>query len=247
MKYLFVTICIVLFAATGVHGQYILRGRIEYERKIHVHARMKDFGDDNQSWYERVKSQVPKFNSTYFDLVFDQSRSLYKPGREGDPSPRFGGSDPANDNIVYTDLTTRRVKALKQVYEQKFLVQDSMRTMDWRLKNEYRTIAGYKCRKAVGIICDSVYVVAFYADEIPPGSGPEMFGSLPGMILELAIPRLHTTWVATRVDLVAVKDADFEMAGKGKKVSSGELYETIQQSLKDWGKWATRNIWLTSL
>jgi GLPGLI family protein len=143
---------------------------------------------------------------------------------------------------------SRRVKAIKQVYEQRFVVQDSMRRIDWRLKDELRTIAGYKCRKAVGIICDSVYVVAFYTDEILANTGPEMFGNLPGMVLELAIPRLHTTWVATKVQLGPVKDEDFEMSNKGKKVvTSRELYETIQAGLKDWGKWAARNIWLTTL
>jgi len=66
-------------------------------------------------------------------------------------------------------------------------------------------------------------------------------------VLELAIPRLHTTWTATKVELMSVKDEDFVTSSKGKKVTAKELYETIQASLKDWGKYATRNIWLTSL
>lgn len=228
-------------------AQYVMSGKIEYERRINVHARMKDYGDDNQSWYERMKSQVPKFNVTYFDLYFDRNRSIYKPGREGDAPSKSFWSDPATDNIVYSDIAAKRVKAVKQVYEQKFIVQDSMRKLDWRLKSEIRTIAGYKCRKAVGVICDSVYVVAFYAEDILASSGPEMFGNLPGMVLELAIPRLHTTWTATHVELAAVKDDDFKMPGKGKKVTSKELYDAIQVGLKDWGKWAARNIWLSTL
>ncbi len=247
MKRVIVLACIMLSGVFCASGQYVMSGKIEYERRINVHGRMKDYGDDNQSWYERMKSQIPKFNNTYFDLVFDRNRSIYKPGREGDAAPKFWGSDPASENIVFTDLAAKRVKAVKQVYEQKFMVQDTMRKIDWRLKDEIRTIANFKCRKAVGIICDSVYVVAFYADDILANSGPEMFGNLPGMVLELAIPRLHTTWTATKVDLVAVKEEDFTMPGKGKKVTSKELYETIQSSLKDWGKWAARNIWLTTL
>jgi GLPGLI family protein len=247
MKQKMVLIQLFMLLAVVASGQYVMSGKIEFERKIHVHGRMKEYGDDNNSWFERMKSQIPKFNNTYFDLYFDRNRSIYKPGREGDAAPRFWGSDPASENIVYTDLKAKNVKAVKQVYEQKFMVQDSMRKIEWRLKNEIRTIANFKCKKAVGVICDSVYVVAFYAEDILASSGPEMFGNLPGMILELAVPRLHTTWTATRVDLVTVKDEDFTMPTKGKKVSTKELYETIQSSLKDWGKWAARNIWLTSL
>jgi len=247
MKRIVVLAGMIMSWAMAAHGQYIMSGKIEYERRINVHARMKEYGDDNNSWYEKVKSQIPKFNNTYFDLTFDRKRSIYKPGREGDGGTKSFWSDPANDNIVYTDIAGQRVKAIKQVYEQKFIVNDSMRSMDWRLKDEIRTIAGYKCKKAVGIICDSVYVVAFYAEDILATSGPEMFGNLPGMVLELAIPRLHTTWTATKVELMSVKDEDFVTSSKGKKVTAKELYETIQASLKDWGKYATRNIWLTSL
>lgn len=237
---------LALFAHIA-RAQYVMSGKIEYERKINVHARMKDYGDDNHSWYERMKSSIPKFNITYFDLTFDRNRSIYKPGREVEQPQKNFWSDPAADNIVFSDLAAKRVKAIKQVYEQKFIVQDSMRKLPWMLKSEIRTIAGYKCRKAVGIICDSVYVVAFYAEDILASSGPEMFGNLPGMVLEVAIPRLHTTWTATRVDLMAVKDEDFETPNKGKKVDNAGLYAAIQEGLKDWGKWAARNIWLVVL
>jgi GLPGLI family protein len=249
MRAIITGIMILVAMAQTATAQYIMSGRIEFERKVNVHARMKDYGDDNNSWYERMKSQTPKYNITYFDMVFDRNRSLYKPGREVEnQSKGWGGGDPASDNVVYTDLVNKRVKAIKQVYEQRFVVQDSMRRIDWRLKDELRTIAGYKCRKAVGVICDSVYVVVFYTDEILANTGPEMFGNLPGMVLELAIPRLHTTWVATKVQLGTVKDEDFEMSNKGRKVvTSRELYEAIQAGLKDWGKWAARNIWLTTL
>lgn len=242
----------ILLALAGccatVQAQYILAGHIEYEKKVNVHAQMKDLnGDDNNSWYEKMKSQIPKFNIAYFDLAFNREKSMYKPGRESTVVSKMWGSDPASDNIVLTEFNTRRVSAFKQVFEQKFLVQDTMRKIDWRLKDEIRTIAGYKCRKAVGVICDSVYVVAFYADDIPPSGGPEMFGDLPGMILEVAIPRLHTTWVATKVEVASVTEEDFAMKTKGKKVTAKEMYEMVLTGLKDWGKWGTKYIWLSVL
>jgi GLPGLI family protein len=248
MKTISLTVlCWLLLSAA--YAQYTLAGKIEFERKTNVHAVLKDNSDgDDDSWLQQIKAEAPKFKSTFFDLIFDTARAIYKPGRELENAYKgYTGDGPAADNIVLTNFATHTVRAIKHVYEQKFQVQDSIRSMDWIAKDEIRTIANFKCRKAVGRICDSVYVVAFYTEDIIAAGGPEMFGGLPGMILELAIPRLHTTWVATKVETYAPKEADFEMSEKGKKVTQKALYETIQSSLKDWGKWAARNIWWTVL
>jgi GLPGLI family protein len=228
---------------SALHAQFTTAGKIEYERKVNIYAQIAEM--ENNEWFEKLKAQIPKFSSTYFDMVFDTARSIYKPGREvegGGMLKMFGGG-PAMENVVYTDFAAKKVTANKKVYEQKFLVQDSMRKIEWTEKDEIRTIANYKCHKAVGRICDSVYVVAFYTEDIIVSGGPEMFGGLPGMIMELAIPRLHTTWVADKVELIAPKETDFTIPEKGKKVTEQELYETVKTSLKDWGKMATRNIW----
>ena len=91
---------------------------------------------------------------------------------------------------------------------------------------------------------DSVFVVAFYTDQIMVSGGPESFGGLQGMILGLAIPRLHTTWFATKVENLSAKDEQQIIAPtKGKKITKDDLKEQLNKSLKDWGKEGKRNIW----
>ena len=245
MKQLLITISILFLSVPGVHAQFVMAGKIEYERKINIHAEMEEM-EDNE-FIMKYKAQIPKFTSSYFNLVFDTGRTGYKPGRETENPFKMFGSGPATENIVYTDLNGKRVKSYKTVYEQKYLVQDTLRKLDWKEKDEIRTIAGYKCRKAVSIICDTVYVVAFYAEEIPVSGGPEMFSGLPGMILELAVPRLHTTWVATKVETNRPLDTDFTNPEKGKKITQKELNEAIKDSFKQWGKSASRNVWWVAL
>jgi GLPGLI family protein len=247
MKRLALFLTGLLIGSFTGRAQFTTTGKIEYERKVNIHAQMEEMEDNG--WFEKIKAQVPKFNSSYFDLSFDTSRSVYKPGREVEANNMFKmfGGGPATENEVLTDFTAKRVKAAKKVFEQKFFVEDSVREIDWKEKDELRTIAGYKCHKAVGIICDSVYVVAFYTEDIPLSGGPEMFGGLPGMIMELAVPRLHTTWVATKVSLTPPVETDFAVTEKGKKVTARELYDNVRSSFKSWGKMAPRNIWWTSL
>ena len=118
----------------------------------------------------------------------------------------------------------------------------------WKIGSEVRTIAGFNCRKAVTRICDSVYVVAFYADEIPVSGGPEQFGGLPGMILQLVVPRLGTTWQATGVEGFTPDAAAMKLpSSKGKTINRADLAASIQSSLKDWGKWGVRSVWWSAL
>ncbi len=228
-------------------ARFIKAGKIEFERKINVH-RQYEPSEDEGDWFKEFISKQPRFHTTYFDLHFDESRTAYVPGRETDDNKRnlwFIG--PAKDNKVATNLNTGRTRNLKNIFEETFLIDDTARRVQWRLSDETRTIAGFECRKAVGIICDSVYVVAFYTDEILTSGGPESFHGLPGMILGLAIPRLYTTWYATKLELVAPDPKALEFSAKGKKITEKELQVTLQKSLKNWGKQAQRNIWWTML
>lgn len=236
---------IISFLALSVsaEAQYITKGKIEFEKKSNNHRQFQDENGETTEWFEKIKSQVPKFSTSYFEMAFDGDKVIYKPGSREGVVFKMWGDAPASKNTVMTDIKNNKVNSLKQVFEQKFNVEDSLRVLKWVIKDEIRTIANFKCRKAVSKICDSVYVVAFYTDEIAVSGGPEMFSGLPGMILELAIPRLYTTWVAMKVETVAPTATDFTFEPKGKKVTEQEMVSILTPSFKSWGKYAAKSIW----
>jgi GLPGLI family protein len=249
-----ITMRITLFFIIGllfscpVFAQYTRQGKIEFEKKTNLLRTIDDMDEDTKEWVEKFRAQIPKFTINYFDLYFTPSASLYKPGRESENATKIWFSKPpAYENVVYTDFATRKVTATKEIYEQKFLVQDTMQKIDWKIMDEIRTIADYKCRKAVGKICDSVYVVAFYTDDIVADGGPEMFSGLPGMILEIAIPRLFTTWVATKVEVEPPAQQDMKAPTKGKKTTQADMYNAVKGTFDRWGNFAQRYIWWTLL
>jgi GLPGLI family protein len=243
MKKIFLLIAII-YNTLPAFAQFTFQGKIEYERKMNVHRTIDNMDEDNKQWAEKYRSQTPKFHTSYFDLVFSMGKTSYKPGREVDGNSKLWFATPPDmESRIITDMKTASVKASKQVFEEKFFVQDSMRRLKWKIHDEIRTIANYKCRKAVSKICDSVYVVAFYTEDIPVSGGPELFGGLPGMILELAVPRLYTTWVATKVELITPAETDFAVSEKGKKSNMKELHEVVASSLKRWGKESQRFVW----
>ena len=97
--------------------------------------------------------------------------------------------------------------------------------------------------EAVGILFDSVYVFAFYTDEITISGGPMGIHGLPGMILGITIPRMFTSWIATKVEVNGVKTNIVTPPTKGKKKKATELQETVLKVTKDWGTWGQQSVW----
>lgn len=240
-KYLLATLLLV--APAFARAQFTFNAKINYERKVSIYKLYED-----NEWFTRSKERYPKFVVNNFEMTFTPTNSYYKPGKEIETQKMGWLTPPGAENEVFMDFKTNLVTARKPIFEQNFIIQDSMRNLKWKISSEIRTIANYKCRKAVSKICDSVYIVAFYAEDIPVSGGPEQFGGLPGMILQLAVPRLHTVWTATQVDLIAITNPDIPpFSGKSKKVNRKEMESTLQKSMKDWGKDGAKNIWWSSL
>lgn len=218
---------------------FLSQGKIEFERKVNQYAQREAVADPgDEAWTEFAKKFMGnKFKTDYFDLLFTRNKTLYRPGRESPDKPnQFFVQAPAQDNVIYSDLDREKSVSQKRVFEQVFLIEDTARRIKWKITDETRVIAGFNCRRANAIIMDSIYVVAFYTDEILTTGGPESFSGLPGMILGIALPHEHVTWFATKVEAVPIPETQVVAPAKGKRITNPALLETIQKSLKDWGK-----------
>src|SRR5260221_13139261 len=180
-----------------------------------------------------MKKMSTHFKTTYFDLLFHKNKSLYRPGRESaDKDNNFLLQAPAQNNTIYADFDDEIGISQKNIFDGLFLVQDTFRRIKCKIITETRNISGFSCRRANSIIMDSIYVVAFYTDEILASGGPESFTGLPGMILGVSLPHEHISWIATKVEAIPISDAQLTPPDKGKKTDRATLRETIQRSLK---------------
>jgi len=228
MKLLSFIICASLFLAQQTSAQdFITRGKIEYEIKRNNKRLYTDADRANNSWI----ASKPEFDIYYRNLEFAGNQLLYTLGRKGTPT-YF-----AADNSLYTDLDTRQTISQQYFINTPWLLADSVRPIKWKIENEIRKIAGFDCRKAIGVIHDSVYVVAFYCPEIVPQGGPEFFSGLPGMILGLAIPREFTTWFATKVELAGTDESKIvpPVIKKSKPYSKKELAAILSKKYREAG------------
>jgi GLPGLI family protein len=213
--------------------------KVEFEKTVYVRQQYKELVPD---WFERIKDHLPATSISYFDFIGDTTKSIYKPGRDGVTNARSFYQPIADKNVVFSDFKTGKVVSQKPVFEETFLVEDSLAKIQWKITGDTREIAGFECRKAVGILNDSIGVFAFYTDQLLIPGGPESIHGLPGMILGMGIPRLHITWFATKVEVNGVNLSGVVPATKGKKVNNKTMFESINKVMKNWGNYGSKMI-----
>lgn len=220
------------FCSLATHAQkFITSGTIEYEVRVNVH---KNMGDDE--WMEQFKDKIPQFSVNYYTCVFDNNKAIYKFDHTGDKQKIptwFTRND--EDNFWYTDYSKAQFVNRKAV-DDNYIISGDLKNINWKLSpNDNTIIAGFNCRKASAILFDSVYIFAYYTDEIAVSGGPMSLHGLPGMILGLTIPRLYSSWVATYVKLDATTSA-IAPPNKGKKKTEEDIKQALMDLSKSWGK-----------
>jgi GLPGLI family protein len=246
MKQLLLLSFILLYIPSFSQTQFITKGRILYEKIINQHKPFEEEGGENEWWKEMMKT-YPKLVKDQYELKFNESRSVYKLEKENPDNKYLWGSKTSETDNTIHDLTTQTISIQREIFENTYIIKDSLRNLEWKITQETREIAGFECKKAVTKICDSVVVVAFYTDQIPVSAGPESMGGLPGMILGLAIPRMYATWFATKLELTDPSTQQLNPTQKGKKVNWMQLNAELKKGMKDWGKDGHRRIWAASL
>lgn len=231
---------ILLLTTSQINAQiFISSGKLEYEVRTNVH---KALGEG--TWADMLKDKIPQFSTKYFTLTFDNNKSLYKFDRQDEKSKiPFDDADDTG-NIWYNNYADNSTTQQKTIFSETYLLSDSLLNIHWKLSpNETREIAGFNCRKASAILFDSVYVFAFYTDEITVSGGPMSIHGLPGMIMGITIPRMNTSWIATKLQVNGVNTNIIIAPTKGKKRKTSDLLQTVKKATSDWGSWGERTIW----
>jgi GLPGLI family protein len=244
-KTLFILTILLLSAGNLLFAQnehFTTSGSVAFNKTVNMYAQIqKEVTKENEDWVqpavEAFKKSHPQFITVKSTLNFSGGKELFVPEKSDNPTGGFFDTPMASqNNTVYTDFAGDQSTVQKQVFEQTFLVKDTIRKIKWKITGETRDVAGYTCRRANGLLMDSIYVVAFYTDKIHVSGGPESFNGLPGMILEVALPHENVIWTATKVtDMGAADNTAVAPPKKGKPVNNAGLKATLQSVMKNWG------------
>ncbi|MCU0373817.1 MAG: GLPGLI family protein [Chitinophagaceae bacterium] len=260
--------CALLLAAVPLTAQ-TKEGKITYEQKINVHKRMPPEA-------EQFKAMVPEFQTNMLELYFTPTQSLFKPAKQqGDqlPTPegggpggggrfmRFGGGDNAE---TFRDYENEMVIESRELGPKRYLIEDSLRPLKWKLEEETMTINGFVCKKATTTIQgfgmgnfrqggggqgggggrrdstitrmlnEKQQVVAWYTEQIETAAGPDNYFGLPGLILYLDIDNGTIVYSPKKLEPLS-KDVAVKAPTKGNKITRQEYRQLMQQQFQGMG------------
>ncbi len=152
------------------------------------------------------------------------------------PSSRSEMVSSLGKQTTIIDGKTGNVVVLKDYGEQKYMI--TMTSQNWKESNkkyegvnfefrdEYKTIAGYKCQKAVGKLGDGTTFTVFFTRDLVPQNRDFQYlnKNLPGLALqyEASFGKLLVTYTVSNINFNPVPVAKFDLPKKGYRVMTYE-------------------------
>lgn len=136
-----------LSAALKVSAQSV-NTTIVYDRTQNMHRTINN---------DQMKAMMPEFRTIKQLLFINDSTSLFKnaPVDEA-PDPFAGGGGGgttfrfrAPETITYKNFNTGNQVEARELMDKKYLISDSVKTQQWKLVDETKTIMGHVCKKAI--------------------------------------------------------------------------------------------------
>ena len=134
------------------------------------------------------------------------------------------------------DGKTGNVAILKEYGEQKYMIR--MTPDNWKQSNkkyegitftyfnEYKTVAGYNCQKAIGKLADSTAFTVYFTKELVPVNKDFQYlnKNLPGLAMqyEATMGKMIVTYTVSNININPVPQAKLDMPKSGYRVMTYE-------------------------
>lgn len=232
------------------------QGKVVYERTIKMQFR--------GSMPPELANDMPKERKDKFELAFANNQSLWEsiPDMEENNNEtigegngnlrvmRFGGAD----DLTYHNFGTGRSVQLRELNSKKYIVEDSIQKLNWKLTEETKNILGHKTQLASAdryairavmtmengemkrqMLPDTTVIQAWIAMDVPVPAGPEFQGQLPGLILELDVNNGQIVYKALEISEKVNASTIKEPKG-GKHITAAEFNKERDKTFEEMRK-----------
>lgn len=228
-----------------------------------------DFGkrDIPEAQKAMIQEQINKMSTNSFVLTFDKNSSLYVEEEKleqdqdnGIIAQRMGMLkmilNQGSTGKLYKNTIDNTYKNQADLYGKLFLIQDSLKTIDWKITDDIKMIGKHTCFKATAIIKnrglptnfrpgeqqtddlkeerkigdEMIIVTAWFTLDIPVSQGPAMYYGLPGLILEVNAG--NTTILCSKIELNKEGET-VNSPKKGKKINQEKYDELVKKKAKE--------------
>jgi GLPGLI family protein len=204
--------------------------------------------------YARLKNRLEK---TYI-LTFNKEESMFK--EEDQVDAMSGATDSWGSNFArgdqYKNIKDNKLVQSQEFYGKKFLVQDALQPIEWKMGTETKQIGQYMCFKATASIptdelawydfswgdlgsddskegedveVATTDVEAWYTLQIPVKHGPAEYWGLPGLILEVSAG--NTIMLCSKIVMNTSETVEIVAPDKGKEINKGDYQSTIRKKM----------------
>ena len=264
---------VVALIGIGSIKAQVKQGTIVYERKINAHRSITNEQMRAMIPEFRISKHILLFSdsiSLYKLIPENEAPDPFAGGGGGGARVSFSFTSSSDGGELYKNFTQSKSILSSELAGKNYLITDSITQQPWKLTNETKQILGYNCLKATRKItvqpgptrvmffgspgatatrdttrpqAREVEITAWYAQDIISPVGPDTYGQLPGVILQLDYDNGATVYSALEIK----KEVDQKMLKepkKGKLVTNAEFnklrMEMMQQQMQGGGNGGIR-------
>ncbi|KAF2507780.1 GLPGLI family protein [Flavobacterium zhairuonense] len=226
-------IIILIFFTVFISSAQIRNGRIEYGVNIEMLEGLKENGPLKNTYAETVE------NAKYLSFVlnFDKEKAVFSFDE---------GLAVANSDLFMAKISAGYMNVVYQNKEYSLCAVNGFGNYllktdaisEWILENDTKEIQGFLCYKATstkkinnGKGSFVFPIIAWYCPKIPVSFGPNGYGNLPGLILELQVR--NVVYGVKKIDLNLAKPPIMDNPKEYPVINQQEFDEMVMTAFKN--------------
>lgn len=171
----------------------------------------------------------------YKILNYSPDKSKYENSEENAQPEMMGWSRKKELFFIENNFKESSLNIVMTFGGKQYIISDSIRNYKWKIGNNLKEIVSHICMNATTY--DSLRkqnIEAWFALDLPVSAGPDRFGGLPGMILEVDINKGAMNYTAEKIEDIDLGTAFIKPKKiKGKKINFVQLNALFKKSIED--------------
>jgi GLPGLI family protein len=212
------------FAQQNTAGQILFERTVVWSKLVNrsTHLSKEEKDRISETWKNDPEYKIKMI------LSFSNNASHYTHENEMQFSEDGTYSWKNDDFIILRNFDKNNTYEVQQMLGKRYILEDSLYALNWKILNEIKEVAGYICMKATAY--DSVKrqgIIAWFSTDLPISTGPERYFGLPGTILEIATNDEAVLLTATKI---TINKAQL-LPSLPKKVKGKKLTESLYNKM----------------
>lgn len=135
--------------------------------------------------------------------------------------------------VQYVNSDTEARLSQMEFMGKMYLISDTLTVLPWKFSEEEKSILGYTCKLATYYdTAQKQNINAWYSMQLRPYIGPDVYGTLPGTVLELEFVERSTTMTAVLVSDKKLRKNDIQIPTSGTKITRAEFNILMKEQME---------------